>query len=132
MRLLRVKRQIEGVRELVLHLLVVAFALRALIPTGYMPDFSALSNGVMKVVICTASGAKTLDLKLGDDPQPADHSGQPCSFAGVTAVTLPTIEIAAVEFPVATQARVNRPAQVMLPPVRAGPPVGSRGPPEIS
>ena len=119
----------------VFRLLVAAFLLRALIPIGYMPDFSALSKGVLKVVVCSAYGTKTV--MLDADGKPLHDSGSqkheaPCAFSGIASIALPVVEYPGLPAPeFAEPGRMPRLA-VVLPPARAGPPLGSRGPPQLS
>lgn len=116
-------------------LLLLAVAARALIPLGYMPDFAAHADGVFKVVICSEMGAKPVALDADGKPLPGQqtsHEAQPCAFAGLTVVALPDLDAhrpPAPEFQ--TSALIPRVA-VQLPPSRAGPPLGSRGPPQVS
>lgn len=129
--------QRDGIRngrlgEWVLRLLLVVFALRALVPPGYMPELSGLSKGVLKVVICTASGTKTLDAGGQDHRSPASHHDQPCAFAGLVVFDVPQLEPVAVQHAVASSADLIAPLAVSLPPARAGPILGSRGPPSNS
>jgi hypothetical protein len=76
-------------------LLLTAFMLRALIPTGWMPQASS-SDGVT-LVICTVAGFKQITLGPGGHPQPADESDQanagndPCSFASVVKLAPPAL-----------------------------------------
>ncbi|MGL4396181.1 MAG: DUF2946 family protein [Hyphomicrobium sp.] len=130
----------DGIRNRVLRvwvvrLLVLAFAFRALIPVGYMPDFSALSNGVLKVVICTANGSKTVDIDADGKLQPANpnaHDHHPCAFTGLAAIDLPQPHAVVVKHTIAVEAVLIARLAVVLPPVRAGPQLGSRGPPSTS
>jgi hypothetical protein len=55
-------------RLLFASLLLLAFAFRALIPVGYMPDMNALQKGVFTLTICTSQGAQNII---------ADEDGQP-------------------------------------------------------
>ena len=65
--------------------LLAAFMLRALIPTGWMPQASG-SDGVT-LVICTVAGLQEITLGPDGHPAPADESSQvnaghdPCPFA---------------------------------------------------
>ncbi len=114
------------------HLLVCCFALRALIPAGFMPDFSAAAEGKLRVVICSAQGSKTLTIALGDagSHQPATHHGQEiCPFAaaplaGYQAADLPLLTSLAF---VSVPSTLPHDDQVVV--RRVGPPLGSRGPP---
>lgn len=125
----------RGWSEWVVRLLVIAFAFRALVPLGYMPDFSALSKGVLKVVICTGSGSKVVNLdadgKPHPQPQKAPHGDQPCSFGGLVALDLPAFDFVPVSAFSQHETVLPRLA-VTIPPARAGPALGSRGPPVIS
>ncbi len=122
--------------EWVIRLLLLSFALRALVPLGYMPDFHALSQGTFKVVICTASGSKTLEVDSQGKILPATpgktHNDQPCAFTGLAALNLPQLDIVTFEPVLADDAPLMAPLAVTLPPVRAGPILGSRGPPSHS
>lgn len=110
--------------------------LRALIPAGYMPDLDAARDGRFTVVICTADGSTTLDL-LSDgtpaDERPAKSPAQDhCVFGGATILGLAAAPIALGVVDAATDVRAGIPADVTLPPTRAGPPLGSRAPPSLS
>ncbi|MEQ1669948.1 MAG: DUF2946 family protein [Hyphomicrobium sp.] len=113
------------------RLLIVAFALRALIPVGYMPDFASAANGSFKVVICTAAGTQTVYLNLDGSPPTPQHTsndGDQCAFSGIATVTLPEVAADAIRWSsnASTAVAVQRES---LPPIRAGPVLGSRGPP---
>ena len=116
------------------RVLMAAFILRALIPVGYMPDLGLLSKGILKVVICTGSGSKTLLLDHTGKPLPAKNTAkhnQVCAFTGLAGVALPTID----HSPIMRDFEANpliKSAEMVLPPVRAGPILGSRGPPQLS
>lgn len=127
--------RIGTLREWVVRLLLMSFVLRALIPIGYMPDFGAAAKGVFKVVICTASGSKSLALDAKGTPVPkqkSHHDDQPCAFTGLAAVVLADLQIASLEAPEPNDVTEIRPPSAGLPPVRAGPQLGSRGPPDFS
>jgi len=119
----------------VAHLLLSAFVLRALIPVGYMPDFSAVAQGVFKVVICSASGAKTLTVDANGHHVP-DKSipshDQPCAFAGLAKFATPVLDVIEVASPEVAAQPVAFGEFKLWPPVRAGPVLGSRGPPLFS
>lgn len=122
-------------RRWVAHLLLIAFIVRALVPAGYMPDFSAAAKGVFKVVVCSAMGAKSISFDADGKPVPnqqADHPDQPCAFTGMASLALPSSDATPVVMR-ALQRSISIPhLAVQLPPSRAGPPLGSRGPPQIS
>ncbi|MEQ1715029.1 MAG: DUF2946 family protein [Hyphomicrobium sp.] len=128
--------RIGALKRWVAHLLLLALVSRALIPVGYMPDFSAAAKGAFKVVICSAMGAQTIALDEGGKPHLPDqsngHHEQPCAFSGLAAVALPALDaipIVIAEF--RNSALIPR-VVVQLPPTRAGPVLGSRGPPQLS
>lgn len=115
-------------------LVLLAFVCRALIPTGYMPDFSA-SGERLKVVICSAHGIQTIDFDVGDHKAPANPDAshqQPCAFSNAAILAflnLPQVNIAL--HSIAINADFISIFEGM-PPVRAGPVLGSRAPPQFS
>jgi hypothetical protein len=120
----------------VLWLALLALTLRALVPTGSMPDARALHDGRLEVTFCSASGDLTrLSVALGNkqdgkSAHDAAETGAQCPFgllahvapaplAGVTPILLP-----------ASQSAPPPPAYRALPALAAqGPPLGSRAPP---
>lgn len=122
-------------RTRIAGLLVVTFALRAIIPVGYMPDFGALSKGVLSVTICTTQGLKTISVDADGKTLPGKkHQDQnhPCAFAGIAQVAISVGEIA-LSLTSYDDAEDQIPdLAVTLPPLRAGPALGSRGPPQLS
>lgn len=125
----------SNVRQWVVHVLLLALMLRVIVPAGYMPDFSAASDGMFKVVICTANGMQTVSLDEDGQPVPDQSTGhvdQPCAFSGLAAVALPTAETfepISLTFEAAVLARHSEPE---LPVSVRGPPLGSRAPPSFS
>jgi hypothetical protein len=77
-------------------LLLAAFMLRALIPTGWMPQASGSGDGVT-LVICTVAGLKQITLGPDGHSQPADDSSQAnsgndvCPFAAVAKLAPPAL-----------------------------------------
>lgn len=123
------------VKQWLMRLLLLSFVVRALIPLGYMPDASAAAKGVFKVVICSALGAKMVTLDEDGRPVPSHDDQQhesPCAFAGIAAVALPMPESFALIVPTLAIAEPLASMAVQLPPARAGPVLGSRGPPLFS
>lgn len=122
----------RGVRVWLGHALLFAFVLKALIPAGFMPEFSGPDGGSFKIVICTANGTKILDADADGTPHDgslAKHMGEPCALGSLTALTLPDM-LATVAGPtIATQSLLPFELAVSLPPARAGPANGSRAPP---
>ena len=79
--------------DLAMAFALVAVCLRVLIPSGYMPVFSA--NGGPTIVICTGAGPKIVavrgdppvDLEAADGQHDNDHehtSKSDCGFGGLT------------------------------------------------
>lgn len=119
----------------ILRVVLAAFLLRALIPAGFMPDFGAASRGVFQVVICSANGLEHLTLDVNGKPvheQKSSHQHQPCAFSGLAAVALPDLAVAQAPAPDHRIVGMQTYDATGLPPARAGPPLGSRGPPQIS
>lgn len=116
------------------HVLLLAFACRALIPAGFMPDFGAISKGVFKVVICSGSGNKVVALDADGKPAHSGgaHAHQPCAFSGLAAVAVPDLGLDRHAPVYAQVATLKANAATAQPPTRAGPVLGSRGPPLFS
>lgn len=112
-------------------LLVLVLALRSLLPAGYMPVKT--SNGI-SIVICTSKGSKAVLVDAnGDliDDHGTGQAGEPCAFAGIASLALPPVEASAE--PLAEEAANGRiELSFGLPPIRAGPTLGSRAPPNHS
>lgn len=124
-----------AMRRWVAHLLLLAFVARALVPVGYMPDFSAASKGVFKVTICSQMGNKTISLDVNGKPVPkqqGNHQDQPCAFTGMAAAAVPVLDHIPFSAPVFEVSPLIPLLAVQLPPARAGPQLGSRGPPKFS
>jgi len=128
-------RRTPALRQWFAHLVLIAFACRALIPIGYMPDFNAASKGSFKVVICTGNGSQVMQLDANghDTPSaPEKIHSQPCAFSSVAAIA--SLAVSTTEFAVLALATEIDFLSVFenSPPTRAGPTLGSRGPPRIS
>ncbi len=123
----------------VLWLALVALALRALVPAGYMPDARALHDGRLEVTFCSASGdlsALTLALSSGDQGKSGHDtadSGALCPFgllahlAPAPAPAITPLLLAAGRHALPAPLRETLPAQTA-----AGPPLGSRAPPFLA
>lgn len=114
------------------RLLVATVVLRALVPVGFMPDLSRLASGTIQLVICTGTGSKLVTLDENGKPVPAKssaHADQACPFAGSVLTALPQHGGLALSHPQAPAAADLGDLATVLPPARAGPPLGSRGPP---
>jgi hypothetical protein len=110
--------------------LLVAFLLKALIPAGFMPEFSG--GDAFKIVICTANGTKLVDAdaESGDPSRPAPtHMGEPCTIGGLAAVLAPDALVTIVFQGELNAAVGPGPLAVVLPPARAGPAHSPRAPP---
>lgn len=121
----------------VLWLAFLAILLRALVPTGYMPDSRALHDGRLEVTFCSAAGdLSTLKIALSPDGKRggAGHSsadtGAQCPFGLLAHVTpAPAAQTAPLALAV-SRAAPFPPARVAVPVQPAqGPPLGSRAPP---
>ncbi|NOT71771.1 MAG: hypothetical protein HOP09_10985 [Hyphomicrobium sp.] len=124
-----------ALRRWVAHLLLFAFALRATVPVGYMPDFAAVAQGTFKVVICSSSMTAPVSIDLLDGIQtgkPGSHATDICAFSGIAALALPDLLSAPVETLEFAAITLTYPLAVHLPPVRAGPAHGARAPPKFS
>ena len=122
----------------VLWLALLAFALRALIPAGYMPDARALHDGRLEVTFCSAAGGPpSMSLALSPDGGKTGHdaadTGAQCPFgllahvAPAPAPALTPIVLAAARQtlpPLVHRALPAQPAQ--------GPPLGPRAPPPLA
>lgn len=86
--------------DLAMAFALVAVCLRVLIPSGYMPVFSA--KGAPTMVICTGAGPKIVTVQSGQpaDPETADgrrhndhqhKSKSDCGFGGLAQIA-PSIE----------------------------------------
>lgn len=131
----------EGtLRRWLAHLLLLAFALRALIPAGYMPDFTVAAHGAFKVVICSAASSSPIQVDLLDGSgSPTDqtekhskHASDICAFTGIAAIALPDLQIEPLLLLEFAAIALTYPLAVTLPPVRAGPALGARAPPRFS
>lgn len=67
------------------------FMAHALVPTGYMPNFGALRDGLIEVVICTGAEFKTLSVDKNGNPvnhnpvSPDSHLDKfSCPFSAAT------------------------------------------------
>jgi hypothetical protein len=115
-------------RRFAVRAALVVFALRALLPSGYMPDVAALATaGHFEFVVCTAA--------QGDAPS-APQSPKPghdeCPFGMALAKTF----VAPASPPVPAQFASIEVAAVPHhadgpPAVAQGPPFGQRGPPVL-
>lgn len=127
------------------HLLLVLFALRAIIPVGYMPDPSALQDGRFEIVVCTPAGLKTItvspdaagpdtagaDQDAAEDGAADDLTATECPFQTVIAqaLVLPDRVGIALSWASAGAPPVGPEPVSALRPVLLGSPLGPRAPP---
>jgi len=129
------RHRATSVWQILFCLAVFSFLCRALIPVGYMPDFSGASDGRFSITICTAAGTSTILVDANGqpvEPSSGDYfDNQNCSFCLLASPIL----IPASEAPALVTFVTQRPAPLLhgneaLPPLPAlGPPLGSRAPP---
>ena len=61
-------------RRMLLSMTLVLFSIHAVLPAGFMPDFSTLRDGEFKIVVCTGLGYQTVIVDQEGNPvNPADH-----------------------------------------------------------
>ncbi|MYZ43931.1 DUF2946 family protein [Schauerella aestuarii] len=122
-----------------LCLLVLAFVVRALIPTGFMPRADPAHGGEMALSLCTAAGDMvTMKVDMGrsapDAPDP-QHASADCAFNMLShqALTLPPWPAVIMSAPQARNVAPPVIRQAALPALpAAGPPLGSRAPPPLA
>ncbi len=120
-------------------LVVVALAMKILVPGGFMP---VVANGVLTIQLCAGAGPVSAATPapvhaampgMTHDPDKTQHAGRemPCAFSGLTTAGLaaadPVLLALAIAFVVATVFRVAPPVvarapEFLRPPLR-GPPV---------
>lgn len=82
---LRIPRPASGTR-LMPCLLLLAVVLRALIPVGYMPDTAALRQGVIRISLCTSTGAVPMLQFLRNAPDAGSGAAEHGAHAGHAAL----------------------------------------------
>lgn len=114
----------RAMRRLAAYAALAVFALRALLPSGYMPDLTALaSTGHLGFIVCTAAH--------GDAPAAPQKTVQDeCPFGmalgqGFVPPAAPSVRV---QF-AAERAIGAVPHAAGPPAVAQGPPLGQRGPP---
>jgi hypothetical protein len=128
----------EPARRCIARLILVLFALRAVVPVGYMPDLGALEHGQVRIVVCTGAGFKSLLVDEAgrpvdaQEPGTSQHAGADCPFgtAAAKAFLAPTL-VAAHEPPAVEQSVFHPGSGVALLPPAQGPPLGPRAPPTL-
>jgi Protein of unknown function (DUF2946) len=119
------------------RLALLFFALRVVMPAGYMPELGALKHGQVRIVICTGSGTQALLVDESGQPvgDAAGRSG-PHAAAGDCAFGIATVQALALPAAPATIARPAFAAALpaagegrALRPLAQGSPLGPRAPP---
>lgn len=77
-------RPVRSASAFIMMLMLLAFAVKALIPAGFMPDYG---NGFMKLVICSGMGEKTILVPASDNSphdQGTELSDEHCAYQTLT------------------------------------------------
>jgi hypothetical protein len=122
----------RAMRRVLVHLTIALFALRALVPAGFMPDLGALGAGHLDLVLCTAQGGTLAVPDSGAPVAPQKPPGADCPFGTALAKSVVAPIVPALPQRLA-RADLVMPAQTaaeLLPPSQ-GPPLGSRAPPVL-
>ena len=122
-------------RYMFICLSLFLFALRSLIPFGYMPNMQAFSQGKIEITVCSPSGTPTVvSVDLSNDQHPLDnaHDGMmSCPFSSINALSMlvglssegiSTVSLSEMFVPSLEHSQVTKVR-------RLGPPLGSRAPP---
>ncbi|WP_313702517.1 DUF2946 family protein [Achromobacter sp.] len=125
--------------EAVLWLAILALALRALVPAGYMPDTRALHDGRLEVTFCSAAGnLSSFSVALpsadgGKAPHDSANTGAQCPFGLLVHVT-PATAPAMTPLLLTAAGHPSFPLPHRAPPAQPahGPPLGSRAPPPLA
>lgn len=82
-----------------LAVLTLVFLIRAMMPVGFMPDFS----GKHAIQICSGTEIKTIVVDDNGAPIPADHKKRVCPYSFLsTAFNEPVVYAPTIEIPVLT------------------------------
>ncbi|OIN86497.1 MAG: hypothetical protein AUJ12_06040 [Alphaproteobacteria bacterium CG1_02_46_17] len=108
-----------------LSVLALVFLIRAMVPVGFMPDFS----GKHTIQICSGTELKTITVDDNGAPTSPDHQKNPCPYSFLSAaIDAPPIYTPAFETPVLIMAETSPIVQVLdtnrfhfSPPSRAPP-----------
>lgn len=128
------RRQAGRLRRRVGVALAVLFALRALVPTGFMLSPAALADGVVRMTLCDGYSTRSVlvdpDGNIVEDHGDTDLAGKHCDFAtaSLAATLTPPPLLPAPSMLRAAQIPAPAAAEFARPQVR-GPPLGSRAPP---
>jgi len=120
-------------RRLLARATIILFALRALVPAGFMPDLGALGAGHLDIMLCTAPGDVPVARDPGEIPAaPHKSPGADCPF-GVALVKSFVAPVASALPPRVARVDVVTHTEFAagFPPPSQGPPLGSRAPPVL-
>jgi len=113
-------------------LLLVALFVRALVPAGFMPAVAAQGHGLTLVICSGSGGLQTITVDEEGKKLPAKSgktSHEPCAFSGHLGIAAPSLDVATLLHVLEPARPPIVAANYFLPPVRAGPALGSRAPP---
>ena len=127
-------------RPITLYVMLLALALRALVPSGFMPDASALRDGRLEMAFCSGSGVQTVVIDTHHHDQGAPASGDmphqqsqsnDCPFSVLSALpAMPAMDPAPVGLPLLLSPILAAPyVAPAFAAILQGPPLGSRAPP---
>ena len=117
----------------VARLTIILFALRALLPAGFMPDLGALGAGHLDLVLCTAQPGASAVPNSGAPVAPQKSPGADCPFgtALVKSLLVPVASaVPSAFFPAVIIAPPDSTGGLV--PSSQGPPLGSRAPPILT
>lgn len=115
------------------------FALRAMLPAGYMPEIGALEHGQVRIVICTGGGTQTLLVDEAGRPVKEDNrdaaphgAAGDCAFGMATAQAFTLPQALVLPDGPGHASADQAPGRVdALRSVALGPPLGPRAPPVL-
>lgn len=117
----------------------VLFALRSLVPVGFMPDQASLNEGKIRIEICGPDGVSYSYINLASDYSPqrgGSHtsSAYSCIFCVLSAQGLmsgSSADFLHIQQLVLSDSFILQPTE-FIPAQFAGPPLGARAPPFLS
>ena len=121
--------------NLLLAFVVLAFAIRMVVPAGWMPSFA---DGKTTITLCTSAGMVEAWVDANgkihkESPTKKGAGDQPCAFAGLNAAAdTPALDVASLPLPFAPQApRSNAATAVAIGLGLAAPPPPATAPPVL-
>lgn len=126
----------RNTRQIICRISLLLFALHAVLPVGFMPDFGALRDGRFEIIICTSAGMQSVLLDPAGQPTaPTDQTGKhagsyTCPFGSAIAKPLAVPVPVNVAVPHAPRTMAEFADARQTPPfLPAWLPLGSRAPP---